>query len=198
MKDSFLSDLSSPKQPIPGGGAAAAHAGVVGLSLLEKIIRIEMRRNKSPSENSPWEKLLDQVLTLQKDLYRLRDEDGRSYVRLAQVKKSGAGQENVASVLKQAIDCPMKIIEQAHKALGCVSQTAKYCKKHLLSDLYVVCELLGAAGRGAGHIARANLHLMDDPIAKADYRNKLNRLYTMCRDEIKLAEGSILKNGDPF
>ncbi|MBW2603621.1 MAG: cyclodeaminase/cyclohydrolase family protein [Deltaproteobacteria bacterium] len=193
MTDSFLSDLSSPEQSIPGGAAAAAHVGVVGLGLLEKIIRIEMRRYPGPSEDSPWENLLDQVSTACNTLYRLRDEDGRIYMRLVRVKKSDAGPEKVASVLEQAIDCPMKIMEQTRKALGCVAQTAKYCKKHLLSDLNVVCELLGGAGRGAGHIARANLHLMTDPIKKAEYRNRLDRHFTMGCEAIESAEGSIQK-----
>jgi formiminotetrahydrofolate cyclodeaminase len=194
MKNSFLSALSSPEQPIPGGGAAAAHAGAVGLALLEKIIRIELRRYLKSSDNSPWENLLDQVSALCKTLYMLRDEDGKIYIRLAHVRKSGASQEEIASVLRQAIDCPMKIMEQTHKALGCVAQTAKYCKKHLLSDLQVVCELLGAAGRGADHIARANLHLMADPTAKAEYQIRLNRLQALDHEALKLAEGSILKN----
>lgn len=194
MTDSFLSDLSNPESPIPGGGAAAAHTGVVGLALLEKIIRIEMRRYQGPPENSPWPNLLDQVSALCKNLYRLRDEDGKTYLRLSHVKKSGGSEEEVASVLKESIECPMKIMKQTHGALGCVAQAAKYCKKHLISDLRVVCELLGAAGRGADHIARANLLLMVDPIAKADYQSRINRRYTEGCDAIQLAEDSILKN----
>ena len=44
MHDSFIAALSNPNQPVPGGGAAAAYAGSVGLALLEKIVRLEMRR----------------------------------------------------------------------------------------------------------------------------------------------------------
>lgn len=192
MTDSFLSELSSPDQPIPGGGAAAAHAGIVGLALLEKIIRVEISRHPGPPENSPWDDLLHEILALRENLYRLRGADGKSYIRLAQARKSGEGPEEIMSALRQAIDCPMGIMEQTPKALGCVAETAKYCKKHLLSDLRVVCELLEAAGRGADHIARENLNLMADPITKADYQNRLDSLYARVSDAIQRAEGSIL------
>lgn len=194
MHNSFMAGLSSSDQPIPGGGAAAAYAGSVGLALLKKIIRLEMGRHHAAFEHFPWQELLDQVSVLDKSLYRLRDEDGRSYMHLAEVKGSGKSEAEIASALKEAIDCPMKIMEQAHEALGYVSQAAERCKKHLLPDLSVVCELLGATIRGADHIIQANLHHMADPILKADYQNRRNRRYALGCEALKLAEASILKS----
>jgi formiminotetrahydrofolate cyclodeaminase len=192
MHDSFLSDLSSPERPAPGGGAAAAHAGAVALALLEKIVRVEMRRRQSVSGRSLWEDLLDQISSLTQSLYRLRDEDGMSYMRLAETKTSGKKEAVILAALKEAIDCPMKIMEETHKALGHVSQTAQHCKKHLLSDLLVVCEILEGANRAAGHIARANLRLMADPILKADYQNRLSGLNACGCEALKGAEASII------
>ena len=193
MHNSFLSDLSNPEQPIPGGGAVAAYTGVVGLALLEKIVRIEMRRDPSASEDHSWEELLAQIAVLSKNLYRLRDEDGKSYMRLAKAKASGRGEVEVSAALQQATDCPMKIMKQVDNALSCVSQASEHCKKHLLSDLQVVSELLGAAGRGAFHIAQANLPLMTDPILKADYQDRLAGLNDSCCEALKLLETLILK-----
>lgn len=192
MEDSFLSDLSNPDQPIPGGGAAAAYTGIVGLALLEKIVGIEMRRRPGVSEDYSWEKLSDQISALGQELYRLRDEDGKSYMRLAKAEASGKGEAEFSAALQQAIDCPVKIMEQAHSALGCVLQASEYCKKHLLSDLQVVAEFLGAAGRGAEHIARANLSLMADPILKADYQSRLFGLSDDRRKALKLLKTLIL------
>jgi len=195
MHDSFIEALSSSEQPVPGGGAAAAYAGSVGLALLEKIVRLEMRRYPIVSEPSLWGDLLDQVSTLSKILYQLRDEDGKSYMFLAETKASRKKEEEVAAALKQTIECPMKILEQTHKALSCVSVAAEHCKRHLLSDLQVVCELLRAAGQGAYHISIANLRLMADPISKADYRSRLTKLHARSRELIKLAQASILQSG---
>ncbi len=193
MHNSFLSDLSNPAQPIPGGGAVAAYTGAVGLALLEKIVRIEMRRHQSVSEDHSWEELLAQISALSKNLYRLRDEDGKSYMRLAEAKASGRGEVEVSDALQQAMACPMKIMEQAHNALSCVLQASEHCKKHLLSDLQVVSELFGAAGRGAYHIAQANLPLMTDPTLKADYQSRLSGLNDRCCEALKLLETLIPK-----
>lgn len=194
MNDSFIAALSRPDQPVPGGGAAAAYAGSVGLALLEKIVRLEMRRYPIVSEPSLWEDLLEQVLSLSKILYRLRDEDGKSYMLLVETKASREKEEEVAAALVRTIECPMKILEQTHKALSCVSVAAEHCKRHLLSDLQVVCELLAAAGHGAYHICIANLRLMTDPISKADYQSRLTRLHDRSRELINLAKASILRS----
>jgi formiminotetrahydrofolate cyclodeaminase len=195
MHDSFIAALSNPNQPVPGGGAAAAYAGSVGLALLEKIIRLEMRRHQAVSESLLWKELLSQASALSESLHRLRDEDGESYLFLAETKASGKTEEEIGAALKQAIECPMKILEQTHKALRCVCVAAEQCKRHLLSDLQVVCELLGAAGRGAYHISMANLHPMTDPVSKADYQSRLTNLHARSCELIKRAEASILGSG---
>lgn len=191
MHDSFMAGLSGSDQPVPGGGAAAAYAGSVGLALLKKIIRLEMHRHQDPSQHHPWEEWLDQVSFLDQNLYRLRDEDGRSYLRLTEVKKSGKSQAEVVSALKKAIDCPMKIMEQTFEALGYVSKAADRCKTHLLPDLAVVCELLGAAARGADHIIRANINRLADPTLRTAYQNRRDRCYYLGRETLKLAEATI-------
>jgi formiminotetrahydrofolate cyclodeaminase len=192
MHESFLSSLSSGDQPIPGGGAAAAYAGIVGLALFEKIVRVELRRHQNDSGHILWKDLLARISASAETLYRLRDEDGKSYMRLAQAKASVEKTEEVASALEQAIECPMKIMEQSGSALIYVSTAAKHCKGHLLSDLQAVCELLGAAGRGAYHIARANLRLMADPAVKTDRENMLDSLFSRSREAQNEAEDSIL------
>jgi formiminotetrahydrofolate cyclodeaminase len=188
MHDSFITALSNPNQPVPGGGAASAYAGSVGLALLEKIIRLEMRRYPGGSESLFWENLLKQVSSVSERLFQLRDEDGKSYLFLAETKASGKTEKEIAAALKQAIECPIKILEQAHKGLSCVSVVAEQCKRHLFSDLQVVCELLGVAGRGAYHISMANLRSITDPVSKAGYQIKLTELHARTCELIKEAE----------
>jgi formiminotetrahydrofolate cyclodeaminase len=194
MHNSFMAALASPDQPVPEGGAAAAYAGSVRLALLTKIVRLEMRRYPDVSERSLWQDLFNQVSALSASLYRLRDEDGKSYMFLAKTKTSGTKQEEVAAAVMQAIECPMQILEQTHKALTCVSVAAKHCKRHLLSDLQVVCELIKASGQGAYHICVANLRIMTDPITQADYQNRLTRLHARSCELLKLAQASILRS----
>ena len=146
------------------------------------------------SESSFWKDLLEQVSSLSKIFFRLCDEDGKSYMLLAETKASRKKESEVAAALVQTIECPMKILEQTHTALSHVSLVAEHCKRHLLSDLQVVCELLGAAGHGAYHICIANLRLMTDPISKADYQSRITRLHDRSRELINLAKASILRS----
>jgi formiminotetrahydrofolate cyclodeaminase len=100
MSDSFLEALARP-EPVPGGGAAAAHGACVGLALLEKIVLVELRRSDIPSE-SRWQNLLEEVRRSSTTLLRLRDEDGEAYVRFAQARMFGKGAEEILDLLKQA------------------------------------------------------------------------------------------------
>lgn len=193
MHDSFMEALARP-EPVPGGGAAAAHGACVGLALLEKIVLVELRRSDIPSE-SRWQNLLDEVRKSSATLLRLRDEDGEAYVRFAQAKTFGKSAEEILDPLKQAIECPIKIMEEAYKGLRLVARAAKRCKGHLLSDLLVVCELLRAAIHGTHRITQANLGFMPDGSLLNSYVNELNKLQGESRDLVKSVEVGILERG---
>jgi len=188
----FLEALAKP-EPVPGGGAAAAHGAAAGFALLEKIVRLELQRQPIASElQSLWETLLEHACGLAGTVLRLRDEDGRAYMRFAEARASGKAAQDVIAALEQAVESPLKIMETAHDGLSCASQAGKHCRKHLLSDLLVVCELLGAATRGAYRIAQANLLLMADSSRKGEYQKLLSRLRDRWSDSFQQVERSIL------
>ena len=188
----FLEALAKP-EPVPGGGAAAAHGAAAGFALLEKIVRLELQRQPIASElQSLWETLLEHACGLAETVLRLRDEDGRAYMRFAEARASGKAAQDVIAALEQAVESPLKIMETAHDGLSCASQAGKHCRKHLLSDLLVVCELLGAATRGAYRIAQANLLLMADSSRKGEYQKLLSRLRDRWSDSFQQVERSIL------
>lgn len=180
MNDSFIEALAKP-QPVPGGGAAAAHGACVGLALLEKIVLVELRRNQTSSE-SQWQNLLEEVRTSASALLQLRDEDGRAYVRFAQAKTFGKSEGEVLAALQEAIDSPLRIMEKANKAFNLVVEVGRHCKAHLLSDLLVVGELLAATIRGTYRIAQANLGLMEASPKRKEYGDKLEQLVSGSRE----------------
>jgi formiminotetrahydrofolate cyclodeaminase len=193
MHDPFLDALMKP-EPVPGGGAAAAYGACVGFALLEKIVRIEMRRHQIASESSLlWQDLLEEVRNSSSGLLRLRDEDGRAYMRFAKARTSGKGDEEIVAALQQAIECPIKIMEEAQKGLSFVSRAGKHCKSHLLSDLLVVCELLQAASQGTYRIAQANLRVMAESSLRDDYQIRLNQVRADTGALFRSVEGGILE-----
>ncbi|MDH3557540.1 MAG: cyclodeaminase/cyclohydrolase family protein [Deltaproteobacteria bacterium] len=191
MHDSFLEALARP-EPVPGGGAAAAHGACVGLALLEKIVLVELRRSDIPSE-SRWQNLLEEVRKASTTLLRLRDEDGEAYVRFAQARTFGKGAEEILDLLKQAIESPIAIMKEAKRSLDLVARAGNHCKGHLLSDLLVVCELLRAAIDGNHRVAQANLGVMGDPSLRSHYQNKLNQVQVESRELFRSVEGDILE-----
>ena len=193
MHDSFLEALARP-EPVPGGGAAAAHGACVGLALLEKIVLVELRRSDIPSE-SRWQNLLEEVRKASTTLLRLRDEDGEAYVRFAQARTFGKGAEEILDLLKQAIESPIAIMKEAKRSLDLVARAGNHCKGHLLSDLLVVCELLRAAINGTHRITQANLGFMPDESLLNSYVKELNKFQRESRDLVKSVEVGILERG---
>lgn len=194
MNDPFLEALASPEQPVPGGGAAAAHTALVGLSLLQKIVGIERRRHRGNEVlGSFWEDLSDGVANSSRLLHGLRDEDGKSYLRLVAAKSAGKNDAAISEAIAQAIECPAKIMETAGEAMDFVPPAVEHCKNHMLSDLLVVAELLGAASRGACRIAQANLRLGADPILTAEYRKRLAKNDALRRDALERVEDAVRK-----
>lgn len=158
--DSLLQELARPR-PDPGGGAAAAYGANLGLALLEKVVRLEGRRRPQPLGEAGlgWEEALLRLQRLAQTLARLREEDVQAYVSLSAARASGDA-ARLAAAVAAAVDCPRRIVQQTAEALELLAWAGERCRKHLVADLLVAGEFLGAARRGAQHIAYANLALV--------------------------------------
>jgi len=160
MASSFLKTLARAR-PDPGGGAAAAHGAALGMALLEKIVRLEQTRPASKGNpGNPWDGLLRRVRRVADALRRLQDEDVRAYRQFTYARNQGDPQA-LAAALEETVSCPLRIMQQSQEGLCLLARTGARCRLHLVADLLVAVELLGAAFRGAFHIAQANLPLMD-------------------------------------
>ncbi len=171
----FLTALSRP-QPTPGGGAAAAYGAQVGLALLKKIIRLEKGR---PGLESPalkeWEGQLVEVRGLAGDFQLLREADGAAYLEMVRVRDGRADRRELLAAILKALDIPRLIMDAGEKALELAGRVGRGCRRHLVSDLMVVGELLAAAIQGAYHIARANLPLIRDPQTRCSWEEELGQ-----------------------
>jgi formiminotetrahydrofolate cyclodeaminase len=153
----------------------------VGLALLEKIVKVELQRSRDSSEPE-WRNLLQEVKKSSSTLIQLRDEDGKAYVRFAQAKTFGKDKIEVLETLQQAIEFPIKIMEEANEALNFVARAGMHCKSHLIADLLVVCELLRATTGGVHRIAQANLSLMEEVPKRSEYLDRIEQILTGSRE----------------
>jgi formiminotetrahydrofolate cyclodeaminase len=171
MSDSFLQALAKPR-PDPGGGAAAAYAGTLGLALLEKVVRLEADRPPGTPGTPGWPEQLKRLRQVALALRRLQDEDVQAYDCLVKARQSGKAAD-LEAALREAVACPLRIVRQAKAGLGLIAETGAQCRAHLLADLLVAAELLHAALMGAYHIACANLALVRKPGDRASLARDL-------------------------
>jgi formiminotetrahydrofolate cyclodeaminase len=188
MDSAFLNALAQAR-PDPGGGAAAAHSAALGLALLEKIVQLERQRQGPESQ---WADLLHRVRRVGAALRRLQEEDVRAYSRLVRAR-TGGDPEEIGAALDEAIACPLRIMQMAQEGLALISLGGARCKLHLLSDLLVAAELLGAACRGAHHIARANLALMTQEARRAVWAADLAHTLCTIEDELLQVRADLLE-----
>jgi formiminotetrahydrofolate cyclodeaminase len=174
VRASFLEELARA-QPNPGGGAAAAYGATLALALLMKVVKLELKRPKNAETTRLfWEKRLAEMRRLQEELAHLREADVRAYMNLARALRQE--DHDLASALEEAIDCPQRIMASAVRGLREVAEAGERCQKHLISDLHVACEFLGAAIYGAYHIAAANLPLIVSLELRQNHAGKLDGL----------------------
>lgn len=194
--DSFLQELAQAR-PDPGGGAAAAFGARLGLALLAKVVQLEGgRRRVSKGEASlTWEEALTQLRQLDETLARSQEEDVRAYANLAAARASGG---NVAAAIREALDCPKRMVIQAGKALELLAWAGGHCKPHLVSDLLVACEFLGAALMGAYHIACANLRLVTPEENRKASRRDFCQTYQKGDDLYNMVKAALVAREDGF
>jgi formiminotetrahydrofolate cyclodeaminase len=190
--DSFLKQLAQAR-PNPGGGAAAAYGAGLALALLEKVVRLEAQRPPNPAGEPPvvWRKALARLQRLTENLSRLREEDVSAYFNLSAARASGDAAV-LAAALREAVACPRRIMQQVSAALELLAWAGARCRPHLVSDLLVAGEFLGAALRGAAHIARANLPLMPDEAGRQALAEELRRFTQEGDDLHRQVEAALL------
>lgn len=171
MQEDFLTRLARPR-PDPGGGAAAAYAGRLALALLEKVVQLERRRRQDSTTEHPWARLTAVAATLSGEFSRLLEEDIEAYEKLQKAMRT-AVPAGLREAVDAAVDCPLRIMVGATRALPAITEAGMHCKKHLLADLLVAAELLGAVLQGAFHIASANVPLLAHPAARQECRARL-------------------------
>ncbi len=152
--DAFLKQLAEPR-PDPGGGAAAAYAGLVAAALILKVTKIESNR-KIAVAKVDWNNLISLTKDLIKDLEDLIPADINAYHNFIQAKKLTATSIKPELFMK-LIDVPLSIADRLIMLLSVIQDAAGNCAKLLVSDVEVGYELAGASAKGALAIARANL-----------------------------------------
>lgn len=163
-----LSDLVealSSGEPAPGGGAAAALAGALGVSLLIMVARLASRRLRSGAEAERLAELAARLRSVRDGLVALADRDRAAYAGVMEARRRPKGSASEAAgrtaaiqaALTEATEVPVDTMRRCRAALGEAIPIARASPPGARGDLLVGVELLLAGLRGAGHCVDGNL-----------------------------------------
>jgi len=182
MSPPFLEQLAEPR-PFPGGGSAAAYVGALALALVEKVVRLEIKRSENDAfATVVWNGRLSTADNISARFRLLTQEDGRAYARMSSLRAQDSEADVIVEAVKEAAMVPVQIIHAAIQGLELVSESVGECRECLVPDLQVSGELLWAVARGAQAIASANIVLLESSAHRLELQNVLTKALEDARD----------------
>lgn len=165
----FLDDLASG-EPTPGGGSAAALAGVLGAALAAMVAHLTVGRKRYVDVDSRMQAVLREAEALRARLTSLVVEDAQAYdqVRAAYrlpketVEEQQARQAAVQAAMQAASLTPLETMRACLAVLRLNEQAATLGNVNAATDGAVGALLTQAGLKGAALNVRVNLSGIDD------------------------------------
>jgi formiminotetrahydrofolate cyclodeaminase len=179
-----LLDAFSSTAPAPGGGAAAALTGAIGVSLLLMAAGIRASRPNEPTESMELADATDRLRSLRPALAALVDRDAEAYtsviaaLRMPAAPDEAAARRQVAlaSAMRAATDVPLEMMRACRHALREAPIVAAHSIRSTRGDVGVAIELLRSAARSAGLTIDANLASLKDASHASVVKEERQRL----------------------
>jgi formiminotetrahydrofolate cyclodeaminase len=158
--EGFLSDLSS-ESGAPGGGAAAALAGALGISLIEMTVRINARRTPN-TDKKKFNRKVKWLRWARRTLLDSMDKDVQAFEKIAALYRKKEKGPAWQGALKKGAVVPYQIAEITAGAGHLVREETPRTSAWLVSDLKEATYLLRAAFLSAELNVEANLKEIQD------------------------------------
>ena len=149
----YLDQLSS-KDPVPGGGSAAALVGALGASLICMAARYSQGRNQSKVIEAKISDHLRKAEKIRKRLTELVDLDAKAYLAVVKTRKGDLAKRKKA--LKKAQAVPLEVCRLCYAGIQLTPFLTKKGNPYLLSDVECAAAMLLAAARSALANVKAN------------------------------------------
>lgn len=150
----YLNQLSS-KQPVPGGGSAAALTAALGAGLVSMVTNYSIgRKANTPAMDQKFKSILKQSEMIRKRLLELASLDSQAYLQLCAARNLDAKAQKKAS--KAARGYPLEVCKLCYKALELAPFLVAKGNPYLISDVQVAIGLLEAGFNGAMVMVKVN------------------------------------------
>jgi formiminotetrahydrofolate cyclodeaminase len=148
----FVKVLAS-KEPVPGGGGAAALVGAIGIALGNMVGNLTVGKEKYKDVEKEVMEIMNEATAIQNRLMELVDKDAEVFKEVADVYKMPKStaeekkkrEEAMENALKQACSVPLEIMKSACDAIRLQRRLADIGSQLAISDVGVGVLCLKAA-----------------------------------------------------
>lgn len=182
--EQFIAALAS-SEPVPGGGAAAAHAGAMGCALALMALGTTLKRKNIPLPvREQLDKSSKRIFALKTELNGYVEQDAQAYAAYLTACKLPKEQPSRPEVLEQALlfaaRVPADVAKTALEALKEVDVIKDHIVAVILPDIYCAKHLLQACVRCAVENIRANLAFIADEDKKILFEKQISIFLKSC------------------
>ncbi len=164
--DGWIDELAAAS-PVPGGGSAAALAGVLSGSLVAMVARLTIGRKAYAAAEGRAQEILAEAETLRGELRRLVDDDAAAYTRVSdayKIPKDDPSRARAIDVaLLDAAHAPLEAARRAERLIRLAREIGTIGNKNARSDARVAAGLAQAALAGALENVRVNVASLSEP-----------------------------------
>jgi formiminotetrahydrofolate cyclodeaminase len=150
----YLEKLSL-REPVPGGGSAAAVSGALGAALIAMSARYSLAKGKSVDIEKKISNIIAQVDAARLELIELAGKDAQAYRDLVSTRKAGDKDAHEKAKL-EAARVPQDIIDLCQSCLKLTLYLYQEGNPHLVSDVKAAEAFLNAGIEAARHMQEAN------------------------------------------
>lgn len=186
------------RDPVPGGGSAAALAGAMGAALVRMVVELTLGRAVSDSAEAVG-KIGSAAAAWQSELLNLADLDANAYNAVIVARRlpratdleRKARDVQVAAAIREATRVPLQTMRAATAVLELAERLAPLGTRNAISDVGVGAALAATSARGAALNVRINLPDVVDDELRADAEAMLETLPELADRERAL--GSVVE-----
>ena len=148
-------DQLSRREPVPGGGSAAALTGAMAVGLISMVTNYSIgRKVNTPVVEKRLAKILASSEEIRLRLLDLASLDSEAYLKVSAARALDKKAQKQAA--KEAKAVPLEVCKLCFKAVQLTPYLAEKGNPYLLSDVEVALELLLSAFYGARIMVRIN------------------------------------------
>lgn len=161
----FLACLAS-KEPVPGGGGAAALIGSVSAALCSMVANLTTGKKKYACYQEDIDRILGQMETTIYGLYAYIKKDAEAFEPLSKAygipKDQPDREEILQNALKEAAQVPLELAGELYGLIPVLEELAEKGSRLAISDVAVAATACRAALEGAVMNVYINTGLMQD------------------------------------